>query len=99
MDTQILPLGSLLLDHSCNKYCDLIGQEEASICPIDTYKVHSLEHEAKPTRKWKQTMITHTPLVASNLPIKTLVAMAMANKYYYTQPQAYTCSTVCSDIA
>ena len=25
-------------------------------------------------------MITHTPLVAGNLPIKTLVAMAMINK-------------------
>ena len=28
-------------------------------------------------------MISHTPLVASNLSIKTLVAMAMANKFSY----------------
>ena len=30
-------------------------------------------------------MITHTPLVAGNLPIKPLVAMAMANKEFYMQ--------------
>ena len=34
-------------------------------------------------------MITHTPLVASNLPIKSLVAMAMTNNWnYYTR---YSC--------
>ena len=36
-------------------------------------------------------MITHTPLVAGNLPIKTLVAMAMANKYLY-----YSASVDCA---
>ena len=44
-----------MLDHirSCNKYCDLIGQEKVTIC--DSYlhdsdshlQLHSLEHEAK----------------------------------------------------
>ena len=34
-------------------------------------------------------MITHASLVASNLPIKTLVAMAKANNYYYD------CACVC----
>ena len=39
----------------------------------------SLAHD--PLSSLAYNMITHTPLVAVNLPIKTLVAMAMANNY------------------
>ena len=41
------------LDHTCNKYCNLIGQEEVTICDSHLHdsdshlQLHSLEHEAK----------------------------------------------------
>ena len=36
----------------------------------------------RPLSSLAYNAITHTPLVAGNLPIKTLVAMAVANKLY-----------------
>ena len=45
---------SIPSDHSCNKYCDLIGQGEVTICDSHLHdsdshlQLHSLMHEAKP---------------------------------------------------
>ena len=74
-------------ESACYSYKTLIGVHEmhGRMHPNQGLVTVLLVHD--PLSSLAYPMITHTPLVASNLPIKTLVAIAMTNKFIYSIPR------------
>ena len=63
-------------------------------CMVEDLVTVLLVHD--PFSSLAYPMITHTPPVAGNLPIKALVAVAMANKQSYSIVQEFAESTYIS---
>ena len=79
--------------YACNSCKTLVGVHKVHRCMVECSPIKVLQlfcWPMTPLSSLAYPMITHTPPVASNLPIKTLVARPTANKLTYRHTCTYT---------